>query len=49
MHTLSGQTYGEHRYTQQQRDDALLDLVEKFGDLCGTMGVLTQPHLNLFE
>jgi hypothetical protein len=30
MQTRSGKTYGETRYSQQQRDDALFDLVDKF-------------------
>jgi hypothetical protein len=25
--------YGDHRYTQQQRDDALFDLVDKFSTM----------------
>lgn len=30
-----GSIYGEHRYTRQQRDDELFELIEKFGDLRG--------------
>ncbi len=49
MQTHSGQTYGENRYTQQQCDDALFDLLEKFGDLCGTVSVMSKRLDYLWE
>jgi hypothetical protein len=49
MQTHSGQTYGENRYTQEQRDDALFDLLEKFGDLCGTVSVMSKQLDYLWE
>jgi hypothetical protein len=49
MQTRSGRTYGENRYTQQHRDDALFDLLEKFGDLCGTVSVMSKQLNYLWE
>jgi hypothetical protein len=49
MNMRSGQTYGEQPYTQQQRDDALFGLVEKFGDLCGAVSVLSKWVDHLWE
>jgi hypothetical protein len=49
MQTRSGRTYGENRYTQQHRDDALFDLLEKFGDFCGTVSVMSKQLDYLWE